>query len=96
MKITRVIDIEPTKDPVKVYVKNPNAKNLANRVNNNTPSTNANGAPKSIPGAPKQEETPSEARDPNEFMALGGKGDIELFTNEGSIYSKNEVPVKSF
>merc|ERR1711939_475339 len=96
VKITRVIDIEPTKDPVKVYVKNPNAKNLANRVNNNTPSTNANGAPKSIPGAPKQEETPSEARDPNEFMALGGKGDIELFTNEGSIYSKNEVPVKSF
>merc|ERR1711939_728961 len=82
VKITRVIDIEPTKDPVKVYVKNPNAKNLANRVNNNTPSTNANGAPKSIPGAPKQEETPSEARDPNEFMALGGKGDIELFTNE--------------
>ncbi|PVH88276.1 Pkinase-domain-containing protein [Cadophora sp. DSE1049] len=94
VKITRVIEIEPTKDPVKVYVKN--AKNLQNRVNNTTPSANANRVPKSIPGAPKQEETPSEARDPNEFMALGGKGDIELFGNEGSIYSKNDVRVKSF
>jgi serine/threonine-protein kinase CHEK2 len=90
VKITRVIDIESDKDPVKVYVKNPNAKSSQNKVNQSV-ATNANGVPKSIPGAPKSEETPSQNRDPAEFMGLGGKGDQELFGNEGSIYSKNEL-----
>src|SRR6187402_2835136 len=61
VKITRVIEVDQSKDPVKVYVKNPNAKSTQNRVNNSVPVT-ANGVPKSIPGPPKQEETPSEAR----------------------------------
>jgi serine/threonine-protein kinase Chk2 len=92
VKITRVIEIESDKDPVKVYIKNPNAKSIQNKVNKSV-ETNANGVPKSHPGAPKgpkQEETPSQNRDPTEFMGLGGKGDQELFGNEGSIYSKNE------
>jgi serine/threonine-protein kinase CHEK2 len=85
VKITRVIEIEADKDPVKIYVKNPNSKTSQNKVNNAT-KTNANGVPKSIPGAPKQEETPAHNRDPTEFMGLGGKGDQELFGNEESIY----------
>jgi serine/threonine-protein kinase Chk2 len=84
------IEIESDKVPVKVYVKNPNAKSSQNKVNKSV-ATNANGVPKSHPGAPKQEETPSQNRDPTEFMELGGKGDQELFGNEGSIYSKNEL-----
>jgi serine/threonine-protein kinase Chk2 len=89
VKITRVIEIDSDKDPVKVYIKNPNGK--ANRINNSVPATNSNGTPKSKPGAPKQEDTPSKNRNANEFMGLGGKGDQELFGEE-SIYSKNQVP----
>ncbi|CAL3962145.1 unnamed protein product [Diplocarpon coronariae] len=93
VKITRVIDVESSKDSVKVYVKNPESKYPENRINNSAPETTSDGIPKSIQGPPKQEETPADARDPNEFMALGGKGDQELFGDEGSIYSK-ETPVK--
>jgi serine/threonine-protein kinase Chk2 len=90
VKITHVIEIESDKDPVKIYIKNPNGKSNQNKVNKSV-DTNSNGIPKSRPGAPKQEETPSQNRDPTEFMGLGGKGDQELFGNEGSIYSKNEL-----
>jgi serine/threonine-protein kinase CHEK2 len=91
VKISRVIEIEPEKDPVKVYIKNPNSKASQNRVNNSVVATNAKGVPKSIAGAPKQEETPSHSRDPNEFMGLGGRGDQQLYGNEGSVYSPTEV-----
>lgn len=84
VKVSRVIDLND-KDPVKVYIKNPKSKVLQNKVNNPV-ATNANGAPKSIPGAPKQEDTPAARRDPNEFMAAGGKGDQPLFAQEDSIY----------
>lgn len=89
IKITRVIEVEPNKEPVKVYVKNPNAKSSQNRVNNPV-VVNTNGAPKSLPGAPKQEATPSKNRAPDEFMGLGGKGDQQLFDEE-SHYSKSEL-----
>jgi serine/threonine-protein kinase Chk2 len=84
VKVTRVIEIESNKDPVKVYIKNPNSKSSQNRINN---SGNTNKNKK----AAKKEETPSQNRDPAEFMNLGGKGDQELFGNEGSIYSKDEI-----
>ncbi|TVY39464.1 putative serine/threonine-protein kinase [Lachnellula subtilissima] len=90
VKITRVIPLEPQKGPVKVYVKNPDSKNPQNKVNKSI-DTNAKGVPKSIAGAPKQEETPAGARDPNEFMGLGGRGDQQLYGNEGSIYTSTEV-----
>jgi serine/threonine-protein kinase Chk2 len=85
VKITRVIDVQSDKEPVKVYVKNPNSKASQNRVNNAL-ANHANGVPKSIAGPPKQEETPSANRDPNEFMGLGGKGDEPLYGDEDSIY----------
>ena len=89
VKITRVIDTQSRQDPVKVYVKNPNTKGTANRVNNAV-VTHVNGVPKSIPGAPKQEETPSAKRDPKEFMGIGGKGDEPLYGNEDSVYPKEK------
>jgi serine/threonine-protein kinase Chk2 len=88
VKITRVIEVQSDKEPVKIYVKNPNTRTAQNRVNNPV-AANANGAPNSHAGAPKQEETPSANRNPTEFMEIGGKGDEALFGNEDSIYSKN-------
>jgi serine/threonine-protein kinase Chk2 len=84
VKVTRVIEVDSNKESVKVYVKNSNAKASQNRVKNST----TNG---SKPNGPKQgdrEGTPSQNRDPKEFMELGGKGDQELFDNEDSIYEK--------
>jgi serine/threonine-protein kinase Chk2 len=92
VKITRVIEVQPDKEPVRIYVKNPNAKTPQNRVNNSV-ATAANGVPKSLAGPPKQEETPSANRNPNEFMGIGGKGDEALFGNEDSIYSKDTKSV---
>lgn len=89
VKITRVINTEKNKDPVKVYIKNPDLKAADNKVNSSV-VTHKNGVPKSIPGPPKQEETPSHSRDPNEFMGIGGKGDEELFTHDDSLYPGND------
>jgi serine/threonine-protein kinase Chk2 len=89
VKITRVIEIQPDKDPIKVYIKNPNSKASQNRVNNSV-ATNAGGLSKGPAGAPKQEETPSKNRNPNEFMEIGGKADEPLFGYDGdSVYSKD-------
>lgn len=87
VKVSRVIDIQPDKDPVKVFVKNPKPNMI-----NNPVAKHANGAPKSVPGAPKQEATPAGERKPDEFMEMGGKGDQELFGYDGeSRYSKKDV-----
>lgn len=89
VKVARVIAVQPNKDPVKVYVKNP--KGAKNKVVNAVAMNNA-GIPKSIPGAPKKEETPAHNRKAAEFMEMGGKGDQELFGTDGdSRYSKKDV-----
>jgi serine/threonine-protein kinase Chk2 len=96
VKVTRVIDVESEKDPVKVYIKNPNSKASQNRIKQGLP-VEPNGKPAKGKGkgkgkkdAMKKEETPSQNRDPTEFMGLGGKGDQELL-GEDSIYSKEEA-----
>lgn len=90
VKITRVIEVQPNKDPIKVYVKNPNSKTSKNRVNNSA-AASANGNPTGDPGPSDRELTPSRNRDPNEFMGIGGKGDESLFSYDGdSLYSKNQ------
>lgn len=88
VKVTRVIDIDADKDPVKVYIKNP-TKATQNKINEAN-GKGAKGKGKGKKGAAKKEETPSQNRDPTEFMGLGGKGDQELF-GEDSIYSKKEA-----
>jgi serine/threonine-protein kinase CHEK2 len=91
VKITRVIEIQPDEDPIKVYVKNPNSKASQNRVNNSAVA-NVNGLPKAHAGAPRSEETPSKNREPNEFMEIGGRVDEPLFGYDGdSIYSKDQA-----
>ncbi|KAK3383239.1 kinase-like domain-containing protein [Lasiosphaeria ovina] len=46
----------------------------------------------SAPTPPKKEMRPADMRDPREFMAMGGKGDQELFGNDAdSNYSKKDV-----
>lgn len=84
VKVTKVIPFEE-KDPVKVYVKNPNpTKN--GKAGNSTPKKG---------GQPAHEETPSKQRNAKEFMGLGGKGDQDLFdAQEDSHYSKNDVVKK--
>ncbi|KAK3943629.1 putative DNA damage response protein kinase [Diplogelasinospora grovesii] len=49
--------------------------------------------PKGPDAAAKQQELrPADQRDPKEFMEMGGKGDQELFGNDGeSYYSKKEI-----
>lgn len=79
IKITRVIDTENDKTPVKVYVKNPKAG--PHRVNKSAQSTSAstnNGGPATA----RPEDTPSKNRDPKEFMGMGGKGDRQLYEDE--------------
>lgn len=78
VKVSRIIDVKGGKDPVKVYVKNPNSKN---KVNNPVPKQ-PNGNPKSVP-PPRKEPTPATNRNPDEFMGLGGKGDQDLFGYDG-------------
>ena len=63
---------------VKVYEKNPKGK-LKPRVHN--------------PPGKAREERPMDQRDPEEFMAMGGKGDDALFgDDESSRYAPSEVP----
>ncbi|KAI9745466.1 MAG: hypothetical protein M1818_001000 [Claussenomyces sp. TS43310] len=88
VKVTRIINIQDDKEPVKVYVKNPRSQNTVNK----SVVKNINGVPKSIAGAPKQEKTPAHERNPNDFMELGGKGDQELFGYDGdSHYAANDL-----
>jgi len=42
-------------------------------------------------GTPAREARPADNRHPDEFAGLGGKGDVDLFGNETSHYSKNDV-----
>ncbi|ESZ98860.1 hypothetical protein SBOR_0718 [Sclerotinia borealis F-4128] len=82
VKLSKVITIESGKDPVKVYVKNSDAK--SNCINHpaSQQEPQQNGA--------KNEEVPSAQRDPKEFIEMGGKGDQTLFDYEGeSIYPED-------
>jgi serine/threonine-protein kinase CHEK2 len=90
VKVSKVIDIQNDKVPVRVYVKNPNGKSSQNKVNKSKTATGINDAPNSIPAAAKEED-PSQNRRTKEFMALGGKGDQELYGNEDSVYAPNEI-----
>jgi serine/threonine-protein kinase Chk2 len=90
VKVTRVIEVQPNMDPVKVYVKNPGTQNKVNK----SAAVNSRGTPKSKASTPKKEPSPSHNRNPNEFMGLGGRGDQELFSNEDSHYSKKDLGKK--
>jgi serine/threonine-protein kinase Chk2 len=73
-----------------------NTAQVVNRVpgNNNRPDVKiySKNPGNSKATAPRKESRPDEQRDPGEFMALGGKGDQELFGNDpGSNYPTNDI-----
>lgn len=78
VRINKVIDLQPGKDPVKIFEKNPGKPPLPK---------SQNGLDAVAPGK-TQEETPAAKRDPGEFMQLGGRGDQPLFddNDNGSRY----------
>jgi serine/threonine-protein kinase CHEK2 len=103
VKISRLIEVQPDKEPVKVYVKNPNSKQAHNKANvfpkvkagsvesppTPTKSSSKSDSKKSKTKKPK-ESSPSTNRNPQEFMEMGGKGDQVLFNevaNGQSVYS---------
>ncbi|QSZ28690.1 hypothetical protein DSL72_003190 [Monilinia vaccinii-corymbosi] len=87
VKVSKVIQINPDKDPVKVYVKNPNAKsNCINR-----PASQQESKQKGT----KNEEVPAAHRDPKEFIEMGGKGDQTLFNNDGQSIYPEDVEIKA-
>jgi serine/threonine-protein kinase CHEK2 len=109
VKVSKVIEIKDQKigpqdqdgAPVKVKVweKNPNGKNLkinasrhhaqkGGKVKSSAPKTN--GKQQKTP----KEEHPAAHRMVDEFMEVGGKGDMQLFGGDaGSQYLAEEVPV---
>ncbi|KAI9841456.1 MAG: hypothetical protein M1837_000674 [Sclerophora amabilis] len=79
IKISKVIDIEPERTPVKVFEKNHDKK---------APKSSTRAVKKADAGLPKKEATPAAQRDTKEFMELGGKGDQPLFADDaGSTYT---------
>lgn len=81
VKVSKVVEWEDNKAPVKVFEKNPDGK----RVHSPAPAT-TNGHTR-----PKQEELPAVRAEV--FMEMGGKGDQQLFENDkGSRYELDEKP----
>ena len=87
IKISRVIEDAGDRLPVKVF-----EKNIKGKREHNTPKPNGTSN-KTKKGAPKKETTPAAQRQPEEFMAMGGKGDQPLFGDDiGSRYAVDETP----
>ena len=83
VKVSKVIEWEDNKTPVKVFEKNP-----AGIRAHNPASAATNGHAER-----KQEELPAARQQAEVFMEMGGKGDQQLFENDrGSRYDLNEVP----
>jgi serine/threonine-protein kinase Chk2 len=77
-KIPHVISIESAKDPLTIFVKNPDAKQ-GNKVNKSFEGT-SDEAPKS--NGRGKEMSPATNREVQEFMNMGGKGDLTLFSDD--------------
>lgn len=80
VKIEKVLPDPKTQATTKVWEKN----KTNGKPTNSEPKLN--GSPtkgKKKKAEPKQEETPAETRDPNEFMGMGGKGDQPLYGYDG-------------
>lgn len=83
VKISKVVEWEDNKAPVKVFEKNPDGKRVHNPA----------AAVRNGHTGRKQEEVPASHQNPEIFMEMGGKGDQQLFENDrGSRYEPDEVP----
>jgi serine/threonine-protein kinase Chk2 len=83
VKIERVIETQPDQPPVKVF-----DKNAGPRFQTQRPAGQGKTKDKGKNGHFEQtaEQGPAAARDPKEFMEMGGKGDEVLFEQNESIY----------
>lgn len=85
VKISKVIEWQDNKAPVKVY-----DKNLDGKKAHNPPKAVANGHAAQATG---REDVPAANVQADVFMEMGGKGDPQLFENDkGSRYEPDEVP----
>ena len=83
VKVSKVVEWEDKKAPVKIFEKNPDGKRV-----HNPATTIRNGHTER-----KQEEVPAAHQQAEIFMEMGGKGDQQLFDNDkGSRYEPDEVP----
>lgn len=108
VKVSKIVEVKDQKigphhqeggPPVKVKVweKNPDGKNVKAKVAQfeknskaKSPAPRANGKQREAP----KEEHPAANRLLDEFMEVGGKGDMQLFADDaGSRYLPEEVPV---
>ena len=79
VKIERIIETQPDQPPVKVFDKNAGPKFQTQRPPEKRKQKN--GHPETT-----VQPDPDAARDPKEFMEMGGKGDEVLFDQGQSIY----------
>ncbi|KAL8675344.1 MAG: hypothetical protein Q9168_000301 [Polycauliona sp. 1 TL-2023] len=87
IKVTKVVELEDSQVPVKVYEKNTQGKKTTGSQAADGATANANGK-----GAGK-EEAPAHGRPAAAFMEMGGKGDPALFEDDhSSRYHPAEVP----
>jgi serine/threonine-protein kinase Chk2 len=96
VKIERVIDTQPDKPPVKVFDKNsrpqfrtqrsPGEKEETVDKDDKKHDTHSSGHVEETIVEGTAEPGPDAARDPQEFMEMGGKGDQVLYEQAGSIY----------
>ena len=102
VKVSKVVDIgeipnygppDRGKTPahVKVWEKNPEGKNV--RMSPARGKAKVDGQIKAAPEGKMNEEAPDVNRATDEFMEMGGKGDIQLFGDDASSrYLRTEVP----
>jgi serine/threonine-protein kinase Chk2 len=91
VKIERIVQTQTDEPPVKIFDKNANSKQpkLAPGKKAAVKAAHETVA-EDVGGSAKGEKRPDHARDPNEFIAMGGKGDAVLFgDNSGSNYPED-------
>lgn len=85
IKVERVIDTQPDKPPVKVFDKKAGSQFRLQRQPGERAASQSQPQTKA-----RVEQTvepdPDAARDPQEFMEMGGKGDEVLYEQSGSVY----------
>ncbi|OAL30275.1 hypothetical protein AYO20_08849 [Fonsecaea nubica] len=109
VKVSKVVDLNggqqiqgvPTEIPgspahVKIWDKNPSGKNVRMSPPKDNKGKNENGDEGGVENkqeVDKREEHPAANRQEEEFMQMGGKGDMRLFGNDASSrYLPEEVP----
>lgn len=97
VKVSRVVELEDHAVPVKVFEKNPDGKcmNGSQAAKRDAAKTNGHAVEQQEEKKKKEEEQPAEHRAAEVFMEMGGKGDQQLFADDGSSrYLPAEVPKK--